>query len=175
MDNELMHYGVLGMHWGIRRYQNKDGSLTPAGKKRSKQKIEYAEKYLGRKLKTDDGFEKNGLDITKKRLKKIKQYDEQENRYNSVKKKSDPDYDYLRGYNLKTGTSLSAKDVDRIIKKLNKNPSTNVIGEMQSRQIVKQGRKQATNYIKTYGKATVASIASIAVTAFAYNAINKNK
>lgn len=35
MDNrELTHWGIKGMKWGIRRYQNKDGSLTPAGKKR---------------------------------------------------------------------------------------------------------------------------------------------
>lgn len=33
-DLELYHYGAKGMKWGIRRYQNKDGSLTPAGKKR---------------------------------------------------------------------------------------------------------------------------------------------
>lgn len=33
-DNELYHVGVKGMKWGVRRYQNKDGSLTPAGKKR---------------------------------------------------------------------------------------------------------------------------------------------
>ena len=35
MDNKtLIHWGVKGQKWGVRRYQNKDGSLTPAGKKR---------------------------------------------------------------------------------------------------------------------------------------------
>jgi hypothetical protein len=32
--NELYHAGIKGMKWGVRRYQNKDGSLTPEGKKR---------------------------------------------------------------------------------------------------------------------------------------------
>ena len=37
----LQHYGVLGMKWGVRRYQNKDGTLTSVGKKRAK--LEYKE------------------------------------------------------------------------------------------------------------------------------------
>lgn len=32
-ENELYHYGIKGMHWGVRRYQNRDGTLTDTGKK----------------------------------------------------------------------------------------------------------------------------------------------
>lgn len=32
-SDSLCHYGIFGMHWGVRRFQNKDGSLTPEGRK----------------------------------------------------------------------------------------------------------------------------------------------
>lgn len=34
-EQELQHHGILGMKWGIRRFQNRDGTLTAAGKKRA--------------------------------------------------------------------------------------------------------------------------------------------
>ena len=51
--NGLCHHGIKGMKWGVRRYQNKDGSLTPAGKKRaSKEYKKYA-------VKTQEDLAKN--------------------------------------------------------------------------------------------------------------------
>lgn len=40
----LQHHGVLGQKWGVRRYQNKDGTLTAAGKKHVKENKESVER-----------------------------------------------------------------------------------------------------------------------------------
>ena len=43
--DELVHYGVKGQKWGRRRYQNKDGSLTPEGRKRYGSEENFENQY----------------------------------------------------------------------------------------------------------------------------------
>lgn len=47
--DELYHHGILGMRWGVRRFQRKNGSLTPRGKKRRMSQDAVEAKKLGKK------------------------------------------------------------------------------------------------------------------------------
>ena len=70
-NSELKHWGIKGMKWGIRRYQNKDGSLTRAGKKRQADNLEKARQ--AKKAKQDEIRERE-----EKRSKLLKSTDASE-------------------------------------------------------------------------------------------------
>ena len=52
-DDYVAHFGIKGMKWGLRRYQNNDGSLTPAGKTRYNKKSD-------RQLKLEAKYQQKG-------------------------------------------------------------------------------------------------------------------
>lgn len=60
-NSSLQHHGVRGMKWGVRRYQNSDGTLTEAGKKRYAKelaKVEAEKKILKNRARTQAKIDK---------------------------------------------------------------------------------------------------------------------
>lgn len=53
--DELKHWGIPGMKWGIRRFQNEDGTLTEAGKKRYREASKDAKEYARAKMYYGEG------------------------------------------------------------------------------------------------------------------------
>lgn len=82
---ELCHYGILGQKWGERRYQNKDGSLTPEGKVR----YSWSDKRTETKLRRGIAASKKNLKYkaqkadTKKKFfdEKVEEYEKEQRRF----------------------------------------------------------------------------------------------
>lgn len=70
IENELKHWGILGMHWGIRRFQNPDGSLTPEGRERYLKKVDDAIKNENKSYKVTS----KAIDEFNKKLPELNAY-----------------------------------------------------------------------------------------------------
>ena len=93
MDDVLIHYGILGMKWGVRRYQNKDGSLTSAGKKR-----------YGNNDDIKDSPQKNTEEPKKK---SVKDMSDEELRREVNRMQLEQNYLRMTGQNIEKGKSAA--------------------------------------------------------------------
>lgn len=166
MDNnvysdELQHWGIKGQRWGQRRYQNKDGTLTDAGKKRynkeveklkeEEKKIKAAEKVASNKQKTQTKIDKldakkQELEERKKALKGKKPGESDETNETPEQRrekalKSDDPAEILRNKDLLTNQELQER-VNRI----------NLENQLQSK-IVQEQKKSGLDYMDSAANA----------------------
>lgn len=123
-DDELQHWGIKGMRWGQRRYQNKDGSLTPAGRKRytnpdgslnekgkkyvakEKERLEAEKKVISRQKRTNAKFDQ--LDKMRKENESLK----------NGKTKTEDEDDASQTPKKKTTSELTDKELQDKVNRL---------------------------------------------------------
>jgi hypothetical protein len=95
--DELYHHGILGQRWGIRRFQNPDGSLTAAGRRRLSSTIEYDNKY--------NKFKKSLYDVKNKKSR---------SKLLSNLKHDPLETDIVTSHNIHNKNKLSKKEIKNI-------------------------------------------------------------
>ena len=111
MEYELTHWGVKGMKWGVRRYQNKDGSLTPAGKNRRKSD-DYHEDYK----KAHDG--KSVKQMSTKELQERNNRLQQEQNYKRLTQKKSKGKAVVTAFIATAGTIVAIEGAAKTYKRV---------------------------------------------------------
>lgn len=73
-SNSLSHYGIRGMRWGVRRYQNSDGTYTSIGKKRKYQETAHEDYINAHSKKSIKSMSNAELKARNNRLQMEQQY-----------------------------------------------------------------------------------------------------
>lgn len=139
MSNELSHYGIKGQKWGRRKYQNKDGSLTPAGKERYGTKENFDERY-DEDVKAGIKAAKKLTDGSKDLTKATKEYEGERSR-----KKQQKANKALEEAARDKARSMSDKELRDAVNRLNM--EENYTRMMQNRERIELGESAASKFM----------------------------
>ena len=169
MEYVLYHHGIKGMRWGVRRYQNKDGSLTDRGKKRYYQEADAAgykqEGYNGRRYKSTKKGRVEGFDADPNKWARDdlgagkKVADEGSNLANRLKKANDDAMRY-RKQNAKP-MDLSKMSDKEMRDQINRAMLEKQYDDMFNPKKTSRGREYASQILETTG--TVLAVGASAV------------
>lgn len=157
----LAHHGIEGMKWGIRRYQNKDGTLTPAGKKRyardvrdnlgkkKDNRIDTSNPDPNRWVREDLERKKRAVDTGSSLIKELRNL-EKESSPKPTKKKMDL-------------SKMSDKEMrDQINRKLLERQYQQLFSEIEEPQISK-GREYVKNVLSVAGNTLTLTSSALAI------------
>lgn len=121
-EQELYHFGIKGMKWGVRRYQNKDGTLTPAGKKRNRQNMSEDAKTASELKK------KKVSELSNAELKKLNERKRLEQEYSKLNPSAiSKGWKYVAGAAGVMGTALAIYNNSNQLIKIGKTVGDKVI------------------------------------------------
>lgn len=162
-NDELAHHGTLGMKWGVRRYQNKDGSLTPRGKKKYQKemaKVKEQEAILKRRRSVQAK-----LDKLAERKKAVKEGNEEMDLAagKKPKKEKPPKEPKQKDFRKKSLKDMTDEEIQTLInrgrleqqyKQLYPDPvpkKNRLVNDVIVPAAIDSGKKFATDLFKSWG------------------------
>ena len=112
METYLAHHGILGMKWGIRRYQNPDGTLTSAGEKRYNKMESYRTK-LQDKAKNRSTKMREMARESDRNVRDLKKNGTKSKAYEDWKRREDN----RRAYEYERKNSIAGEDGKQYVRK----------------------------------------------------------
>lgn len=151
-SEELKHYGIKGQKWGRRRYQNKDGSLTPEGVKRYGSKENFESKYDA-DVKANLEASRKLSDGSRNMARSTKEWDD--NRSRKKQKKADKAVEEAV---REKARQMSDQELREAVNRLNM--EENYTRMMQNRERIDLGESKVSKYMdRTMAALTVTSTA----------------
>lgn len=174
--NELYHFGVKGMKWGVRRYQNKDGTLTDAGAKRyardaREQGYDRYDSQSGTYYKTSKKNGRSDLKVdanryTKEDTERTKRLVDSTRQMNeNLKNANQNSINQANRRNKKNRMDLSSMTDQELRQQINRELLERQYNDVFNEKKVSRGREFATSVLNTTGSvlAITSSALSIAL------------